>query len=444
MASNGSTPSLRHQLGQWFTPPELADLVVALATDKRPGLDIVDPTCGDGVFLERARLAGGKRLRGLDIDPHAVAGARGRVEGAEISCGSLFSIEPEQWMADAVIGNPPYVRQERLENHTRSDGQRCLEADWNGVADKLVALGKRADLSALCISRMLRLVKPGGRLGLVVSSALFDAGYARALWRGLEQVAAVVAIVESPDERWFSDAAVNAVVIVLERGKEPAPFPVARLRVPIEEARAVVKGLDDLAKVAEIRTAEPGRSETWASLLRAPSAWFEFERVCGDALVPLSEIASIKRGMTSGANDVFYMSRTKAEELALEPEVLAPLVRSPREASAESIVIEPDGTPSVALVVPDVEDARQRYPIAWQYLMSYSEAAERPTLRARSPWWSLPATASRVFLTKAYGARFIQRLSPIPVVADQRVYALTPKHGIDPTLLAAVLNSTYT
>jgi len=436
-----SSPS-RHELGQWFTPPELADLVIALTTESRAGLDIVDPTCGDGVFLARALAAGCGRARGLDLDANAVAAARHRAPTAHVVHDSLFAIDPDEWLADAVVGNPPYVRQERLGAADKQRARACLAGDWPAPVAAALDPGRRADLAVLCLARMLRMTRPGGRVGLVVSSALFDAGYARALWLGLQRVGAVVAVVESPCERWFVDAAVNAAIIVVERGASPRPFPVARLSVPVARAGRRVRGVADLDSVAEVRMARPDRPESWARLMRASAVWLELERTM--PLVRLGEVAELRRGVTSGANDVFYLDRKEAARLAIEDEVLVPLVRSPREPGAETIDIDPQATPSVALVVPPVADPERHFPAAWAYLRARSESAERPTLRARSPWWSLPRTTARLFLTKAYAARFVQRIAPSPVMADQRVYAISPKPGVDTEVLAAILNSTFT
>jgi len=52
----------------------------------------------------------------------------------------------------------------------------------------------------------------------------------------------------------------------------------------------------------------------------------------------------------------------------------------------------------------------------------------------------LPAHPARLFLAKAYGPRFVQRLADVPMLADQRVYALHPRDGVDLEALAAVLN----
>jgi len=463
----------RLELGQWFTPPAVADLALALALGgEGPAREVrvLDPTCGDGVFLARARAAGvpAAGLVGVELDGAAAALARAAAPGAEVRRGDLFELEPDRRGFDAVVGNPPYVRQERLSAAQKARVRRRLRADWppmpDGELDRLVG---RADLAAAVLARALRLCRPGGRVAMVVSSALVDAGYARALWSLVEREGRVLALVEAPEERWFSDAAVNAMIAVVERrgGAGPVadggalaaagapaaasaaaaagPVLVARLKVPTAEAAARVRALADLAAVAEVRRVPAGEPAAWAAALRAPAVWFDLAALAGDRLVELGALAEVRRGITSGANDVFYLPRRRAAELGLEPELLAPLLRSPREPGGETIAIDPARLHTLALLAPADPAELARHPGARRYLESCAGAAERPTLRARQPWWALPARPARLFLTKAYAARFVQRLAPAPVVADQRLYSIHPRAGVDVELVAAALNSTF-
>ena len=165
----------------------------------------------------------------------------------------------------------------------------------------------------------------------------------------------------------------------------------------------------------------------------------------GDRLVPLDRLAEVRRGVTSGANQLFYVSRARAAELDLEPALLAPLLRSPREPGGETIAVDPAALATLALVLPRGASELARFPSADRYIAQHVDLAARPTLRARPSWWSLPARPAQAFLTKAYHNRFVQRFAPRPVVADQRLYAATPLAAdLDPELLAAVLNSTFT
>lgn len=472
----------RLALGQWFTPPAVVDLTLSLALPRglpaaasrgvgeaAGGLRVLDPACGDGAFLAMARARGVTGLHGIEIDGAVAAAARARVPGARIIEGDLFDIAPDaQGGFDAVVGNPPYVRQERLAAAQKQRIRRCLQRDWPEVpAATLARVIGRGDLAAACILRALRLARPGARVALVVSSALLDAAYATALWQMIAGRARVLALVDAPGERWFADAAVNAMILLMERhgerhGERPGPAESApgvqmvRLTVPTAQAAERVRAhasssmmlqgmqgaLAALAGAAEVHLAPPARPERWAAYLRASPVWFAFEQQAGEALVPLSAVAEVRRGVTSGANDIFYLPRARAGALGLEPALLLPLLRSPRDHA--TIAVAPEASSHVVLVCPPELAALDRHPAVRRYLDEHGHAAARPALRARRPWWALPVRPARLFLTKAYAARFVQHLAGAPMVADQRVYAVYPAPGIDVVLLAAVLNSTFT
>ena len=430
----------RHVLGQWFTPAPVADLALALGLDGAAApRRVIDPTCGDGAMLARAaRLLPGAELVGVELDGDAAAAARARLPGARIVDGDVLAGALDGERFDLVIGNPPWVRPDRLPPARRETMAAALREDAAGDDADVEALVRRADLAAACVLRAIRLCRPGGRVAFVLSTALLDAGYAQPLWRAVLARAAVRALVWAPAERWFGDAAVNAMIAVLEVGAPPGDVRVVRLRAPTE-ACARAAALDDVAEVRRVPAADPA---AWGPALRAPAAWVEVAGAAGDALVPLGELAELWRGVTSGANDVFYLPRAAAARARLEPDVLTPLVHSPRDGLDLPIAIDPDATPLLALVIPPGGLAAR--PAARRWIRAHADAADRPSARGRDPWWSLPVRPARLFLTKAYGPRFVQRLAPRPVVADQRMYAVAPRPGVDLDALAAVLNTTWT
>ncbi len=434
----------RLMLGQWFTPPEVARLALALVGTRGR---LLDPACGDGAFLAAARQAGvaAERLFGVELDPAAAEACAARVPGARIERGDLFAVAADGEGFDVVVGNPPYVRTERMSAAQKQRVRARLADDWPDAPPHLIdRLVGRGDLAAACVLRALRLARPGARIALVLSSALLHADHAAPLWELVGRHGCVRALVDAPAERWFADAAVNALIVVIERGGEPAPVRVARLRVPTAVAADRVRGDGDLDAVADVRLVPADRPARWAAALRAEAAWFELERVAGPALVPLGELATVRRGITSGANEVFYLSRDRARALGIEPALLMPLVRVPRERADAAIAVDPDTTSHVVLAAPADPEALARHPGAARWLEANAAAAVRTMLRARSPWWALSIEPARLFLAKAYAARFVQRLAPRPIACDQRVYAVDPRPGTDVELLAAVLDSTFT
>jgi adenine-specific DNA-methyltransferase len=434
------TAAIRRALGQWFTAAPVARLAIAALAPFDGKLRVLDPTCGDGAFLAAARAAGLTRLTGVEIDRDAAATARGRVDTAEIIDGDLLApgLVDSLGTFDLVVGNPPWVRAGRILPAVKRARAALLAHDWPELDAMVIdGIARHADVAATCLLRALRFVAPGGRLALVVSTALLDADGAAPLWHAVDRVAAVRAIVIAPAERWFADAAVNPMLVIAERRRDDAPSKprLLRLTVPTETAAQVV-GLDAIAALCDERPA----TGAWGPALRAPSAWFAWRDAAGDAVVPLRELAEVRRGITTGANRVFYLRRREAAQLRLEPAYLSPVVRSPFNGAPAPIAIAPDESPLVALALPPDLELRKTPRIA-AWLARHRDAAERTSVRRRDPWWSLPLEPARLFLAKAYGPRFVQRLADVPMLADQRVYALVPREGVDLEAFAAVLNA---
>jgi hypothetical protein len=269
------------------------------------------------------------------------------------------------------------------------------------------------------LARSLRAVAPGGRVGFVVSAALLDADYAD-LATLLEGRARLATVVGSPRERWFPDAAVHGVIVIVEKTASSVPTTVARLRVPVAEI-----GGRPLPEVATLRRGGgPLRAQ-----LRAPDVWFEL----APHLVPLGEVADVRRGVTSGANQLFY----PPADAGIEPELLVPLFKTPRQ--ADRILVDAKRLSTRAFVC-----GADPPPGARRWIEKHRALADRPSLRVRDPFWTLPARPARLFLTKAYHARFVQVLTSAPVIPDQRVYAVRPRGRLSDELLCAVLNGTFT
>ena len=173
----------------------VAAAAVALAID-RPGT-VCDPSCGTGTFLVAAgerlvslglsRAEAASHLRGIDIDPDAVAVATARVrEWSGVQCARIDVGDGLRTTGpcDFVVGNPPFV--DRL--HAR-----------------FLALAART------ATRSVAMVVPQSVLatndGRVARHAAVEAGFGVASVTRLEGV---------------FDASVDACVVVLGRG---APVP---------------------------------------------------------------------------------------------------------------------------------------------------------------------------------------------------------------------------
>jgi hypothetical protein len=120
---------------------------------------------------------------------------------------------------DAVIGNPPYVRQEALKE-TKAYFEKVYES-FSGTGDLYIYFMERG----------VKLLKPGARYSIIVSSSFLRATYAEALRKTLRRYTAVCRIVDFGGLAVFADAKDTYVCIpVLGRSAQLPCVEVAKVK----------------------------------------------------------------------------------------------------------------------------------------------------------------------------------------------------------------------
>jgi len=109
-------------LGDFQTPPALAEAVLALLPRRRWGR-VLEPTCGTGTFLAAAARFGAETI-GVEIQP--AYAARARAHG-EVITGDVFRLDLAalRWRTGGdllVVGNPPWVTAAGLTRLGASNG----------------------------------------------------------------------------------------------------------------------------------------------------------------------------------------------------------------------------------------------------------------------------------------------------------------------------------
>jgi hypothetical protein len=198
--------------GVVYTPRDVCEPMVRhvlaplLRRDDLTALRICDPAIGEGAFLievvrvlaetlvargapaAQARALAARCLHGTDVDPRAVATARAAVEdfaGArvpelrtQLRTGDALAIDwPVRF--DALVANPPYVRQELLANKHALRGF----ASYDGVADLYVYFIELAQRIA-------------DRYCLIVPNKWMTAAYGRPLREHLARTHGIAGIVD--------------------------------------------------------------------------------------------------------------------------------------------------------------------------------------------------------------------------------------------------------
>jgi len=331
-------------LGVVYTPPEVTEPMTGVAldpllrgrtADEIRAIRVCDPAIGEGAFLiaavdlitqhlvaagidaDDARRAATSCVHGVDVDPRAVAAARLALGARDdqLQIGDALALDwPLAFPAvfarggfDAVIGNPPYVRQEHLaQRKPLLRGFACYDGS--------------ADLYVYFVELAHRLARPGGRFCLITPNKWLTAGYARALRAHLAAERSVEGVVDLGRAALFGDAdAFPCIVWGTAGAPRDTPIQAARPEPGALRARARTQAHIELAGVGAPHPRDRWRAEPWH--IDAPG-----DRALLDQLEQrwpaLRDVVPGRpaRGVVTGCNRAFVLDRpTRDRLLAAEP-----------------------------------------------------------------------------------------------------------------------------
>ena len=248
---------------------------------------------------------------------------------------------------DTCVGNPPYIRQEFIENKQK----------WIDLAlseNGLKKINQQSDLYVYYLMHTASFLKDNGRLGYVISSSWLDVSFGTGLQKYLLDNFKIIAVLDNQKIRSFETASINTVILILEkcssreqREKNKVKFVrifkeydelignssdkdrfenLTKFVFRIEKANKLIKDKDLFLTIRNQRELEEEstfegeyQNGNWgAKYLRSPEIYTKIIDTAGDKFIPLSKVAVVRRGFTTGANEFFYVidETEKAKDLS--------------------------------------------------------------------------------------------------------------------------------
>lgn len=314
-------PLGRKARGAFFTPPAIAAYLADWAIAGNPAARVLDPTCGDGVFL----IAAGQQLvqlgaapedldrlvTGVDLHEASLreADANLAAEGliAHLEANDFFKLTPPNELFasfpafDAVVGNPPFVRyQQHAGEARRLSAQAALRQG--------VRLSGLASSWAASLVHAGAFLAPDGRLAMVVPAELLSVGYAEPVRQWLHKRFASVNLVVF-ERLQFADALENVVLLLAQGSGGCDAFSLWH-----------VTDAADLLKIQPFDGWAVGIQDgKWTELFLSNRQRQLYRRVRERHFVDLREYGAPELGTVTGANDYFMLTEATRASYGLVP-----------------------------------------------------------------------------------------------------------------------------
>lgn len=303
--------------GAYYTPPAIASFILHWGINGGHDADILEPSCGDGVFLECMRDENMLFNTVTAVEYEAVEADKARALGLHDSevinqDFHCFCLNTDKRF-DLVVGNPPFIR------------YQYYDADQQKLADEIFknASLKRAKLTNAWVTFVVgctQLLRENGKLGFVIPSELLMVKYAQQLRQYLAQTFNKINII-SFENLVFEEIQQEIVLLLCEKnGTDEHKIE----HIEVKDA----KGLSSLdphqlkfpSKDIDFHT------DKWTCYFLDKKELELLDKVKG--MTTISSFANVEVGITTGSNDFFTVPQSVVSLYQLEDYVRPMVGRS--------------------------------------------------------------------------------------------------------------------
>ena len=327
LVTEASAEKLR---GGFYTPLPIAEFILKWAVNGDKNLDILEPSCGDGVFIEGLKDLGldFNSLTAIEFDAEEAI----KAEKIKLKKSNVINTDFHEYCNstentfDVVIGNPPYIRYQYFET------KQQVEAE-----DIFIKAGlKYTRLTNAWVSFVVGstlLLKEKGKIGFVIPAEILQVSYAEQLRTFIAKHYNKINII-SFEKLVFPNIQQEVVLLLCEKnGSKEHKIE----HIELKDAEAL-KDLD-ISRLKKPQKNIDIKSNKWTYYFLEQEEIDFLERIAKGKIPKLGDFANVEVGITTGANDFFTVPLTTVQEYDLE-DYARPMVG--RSVQVNSIVFTND------------------------------------------------------------------------------------------------------
>lgn len=389
--------------GGYYTPLDLAAFMAKWVREISPRR-ILEPSCGNGVFFDAiAKVSGLGRSQIVGFELDDVEAKKANARAAEVGLKSV-DVHAEDFLKwaldhldrpserfDAVVGNPPFVRYQYLPEPF----QRCAEL----IFDELqLPFTKHTNAWVPFILASMAMLRPGGRLAMVVPAEIIHVTHAQALRSYLGRECSRLVIID-PEELWFSDTLQGAVILMAQKKAYPSENAEGLGMYPVKGREFLSIDPSELFDAPQSINGKTVAGK-WTRALLGAETRDVFDQIAEHDEVHLFEdIAKVDVGIVTGANKFFLVPNETISRYRLQKwahpmfgrsEHCPGVIYDERQHQANAS----KGNPTNFLWFNEASGQIDAAAKAYIAVGEKEELHTRYKCRVRSPWYTVPSVYS--------------------------------------------------
>ena len=386
LKTNSTSQKLR---GAYYTPGQLAKAMVGLFSYENIHT-ILEPSCGDGVFLDGMQEEGylNRRIVAVEIESDEAAKVTARyADNLNISVANrdFFEFYDEfhgQQCFDLILGNPPYIRYQYLTEKQREIQSQILVS--HGMkSNKLI--NAWVGFLVACT----QMLSPNGKIAFVVPAEILQVAYAEDLRLFLSNQFSKITLITF-EKLVFPEIEQEVLVFVGEKDGEEKGIRIIEMN-DLDDFNTLDLDSNGYQRMLHVH-------EKWTKYFVSDEETAIIQRLRGDnRFSSLKDFGIINVGITTGNNDYFSVTKETEERYELRNATL-PLIG--RSSHAHGIYFSEDDWKSnveqgkKAKLVKFPDTSFDKYPAKHKDYVAWGESEGQHTgykCRIRERWYIVPS-----------------------------------------------------
>lgn len=303
--------------GGFYTEPAIASFLARWVKGSKPKT-ILEPSCGDGAFLdaiEEARITSLKQIIACELNEEEADKAAARtslpvkVRKIDFLRWYLLFAQNEKGF-DAVVGNPPFIRYQYLPTEQQLLAERIF-------GQLRLPFTKHTNAWVPFVLASIRLLRPGGRLAMVIPSEIFHIPHAQSLRRYLAEQCSKILILD-PEEIWFDDTLQGTVLLMAEKKHDVSEKSRGVAIIPVKSRDALSGNPEDYFQNAGYTNGVTIEGKWMPVFLSIRERALLADLKARDDVKRFVDIASVDVGIVTGANKFFLVPDATVSDFALQ------------------------------------------------------------------------------------------------------------------------------